>query len=30
MEGRPDILIKPPSVRGKAFLFELKLAKEFK
>ncbi|MDE7212620.1 MAG: ATP-binding protein, partial [Lachnospiraceae bacterium] len=29
-EGRPDILMKAPSVRGKAFLFELKVAKEFK
>ena len=29
-EGRPDILMKAPSVRGKAFFFELKVAKEFK
>ncbi|MCM1256265.1 MAG: ATP-binding protein [Roseburia sp.] len=28
-EGRPDILMYSPSVRGKAFIIELKAAKEF-
>lgn len=27
--GRPDIVMQAPSVRGKAFIFELKVAKEF-
>ncbi len=28
--GRPDIVMRAPSVRGKAFIFEIKVAKEFR
>ncbi|MDE7211390.1 MAG: PD-(D/E)XK nuclease domain-containing protein [Lachnospiraceae bacterium] len=29
-DGRPDIIMQAPSLRGKAFVFELKVEKEFR